>query len=239
MKNDQLSQHISSQFDSELDTIRARFLAMGGEVEEQLRSALTVLQNRDLNLAEEVIQRDKAINAAEGLIDRLCITLLARRQPTATDLRFVIAVLKAIPHLERIGDEAVKIARVAISMDAKPNMQQELAGFGLLGERVTAQIRTAMDSIARFDAPAAVALGEADREVDAEYEKIIRSAIDAFSAEPANSSRILDTIWIARALERIGDHAKNIGEYVVYIVHGDDVRHASLDDMQRTIAENN
>lgn len=236
MKKVQLDHHISSKFDSELEDIRSRLLAMGGEVKEQLADSLEALVKGDVELARRVIHRDDEINAAEGTIDRLCTTLLARRQPTAGDLRFVIAVLKSITHLERIGDEAEKIARVSVSLADVDRPKNNYRDLIHLGDRVSELIHEAMDSMARFDTELAVKISRADRDVDQEYDSILRNAITYMMEDSHNVRRILDTIWIARALERIGDHAKNIGEYVIYIVHGDDVRHASIDEMQRTIA---
>lgn len=232
-----ISHHISQQFNEELEAIRHKVLAMGGLVEEQINNAIAALVSGDVAQAEGVISRDYQVNAYEVAIDEESTQVLARRQPAAGDLRLIVAVIKTITDLERMGDQAEKVARMAIhlaDMERPKNQYSELAH---LSEQVSKMLHGALDAFARMDAEAAANVAQEDLRVDAEYDAIMRQMITFMMEDPRNVKRTLDTMWSARALERIGDHARNMCEYVVYLVKGKDVRHISLEEMSKEARE--
>lgn len=219
-----ISSHISQQFDAELQTIRTHLSEMGGEVQRQLSDALQAMSQSDLELAHAVVDGDVKVNTMELTIDEECTRILARRQPAASDLRLVIAITKAITDLERIGDEASKVARQVIEHNAR------LAGRGLgelrhIGNLVNSMLGDALDAFSRLDAQAAHQVIARDEEVDREYNTAIRELITYMMEDPSLISRTLSVIWALRALERIGDHSRNLAQYVVYLVSGEDIRH--------------
>ncbi|MGN0920773.1 MAG: phosphate signaling complex protein PhoU [Cellvibrio sp.] len=219
-----ISSHISQQFDAELQTIRTHLSEMGGEVQRQLSDALQAMSQSDLELAHAVVDGDAKVNTMELTIDEECTRILARRQPAASDLRLVIAITKAITDLERIGDEASKVARQVIEHNAR------LAGRGLgelrhIGNLVNSMLGDALDAFSRLDAQAAHQVIARDEEVDREYNTAIRELITYMMEDPSLISRTLSVIWALRALERIGDHSRNLAQYVVYLVSGEDIRH--------------
>lgn len=224
MELTQKSLHISQQFDAELQTIRTHLAEMGGEAQRQLSDALDAMLNGDLELARRVVAADARVNSMEMSIDEECARILARRQPAASDLRLVIAVTKAITDLERIGDEASKVAAQVIEQNAR------LAGRGLgelrhIGNLVNSMLSDALDAFARLDDTSALSVIARDQEVDREYNTAIRELITYMMEDPSLISRTLSVIWALRALERIGDHARNLAQYVVYLVSGQDIRH--------------
>ncbi len=233
MEKTSLSHHISRQFNEELEDIRNKVLAMGGLVEEQIENAITALVNGDTELAETVISRDYQVNALEVAIDEESIQILARRQPAAGDLRLIVAVIKTITDLERIGDQAERIGRMAIHLAEMERPKNQYSELEHLGVQVRKMLHNALDAFARMDTEAAVAVAQEDIKVDAEYDAIMRQMITFMMEDPRNVKRTLDIMWSARALERMGDHACNISEYIIYLVKGKDVRHTSLAHMEK------
>ena len=235
MDKKRLSHHISRQFNEELEDLRTKVLAMGGFVEHQIENAIKALAENDVETAEQVITQDYQVNALEVAIDEECLKVLARRQPAASDLRLVVAVIKTITDLERIGDQAERVGRMAIHLSEVERPKSQYSELKHLGDQVREMLRGALDAFARMDAEAAVDVARQDLKVDREYEGIMRQMITHMMEDPRNVKRTLDVIWSARALERIGDHARNICEYVIYFVKGKDVRHTSLEQLEDEI----
>ena len=227
--------HISRQYNAELEEIRSRVLQMGGLVEQQIEQALKALVQADTNLGEAVIMDDTKVNELDVTIDEECQHIIARRQPAASDLRLVMAVIKTITDLERIGDEAEKIARMAVRLANEERPKNNYAEIQTLGNHVRTMVHETLDAFARMDAQAAFEIARQDRQVDQKYESIIRQMITFMMEDPRTITRALDVIWAARALERIGDHARNICEYIIYLVKGKDVRHTSLEQIEKEI----
>lgn len=224
-------QHISQQFDAELERLRSRVFAMGGLVEQQVRDAVRALTEGDVSLADKVITNDYKVNLMEVELDEECTHILARRQPTAGDLRLVVTVIKAITDLERMGDQAEKVARMGKALAELERPRNGYMEIQSLGNHVQGMIRDTLDAFARMDATAAITVAKEDLKVDLEYEGIMRQSITFMMEDPRAIKRVLDVMWAARALERIGDHSRNICEYVIYLVKGKDVRHISLEQM--------
>ena len=224
-----MNRHISEQYDAELDKVRLRLLAMGGLVEKQLQRAVRAFANHDSGLAGEVRAADDEINRLEVELDDDCISIIALRQPAATDLRHLVCIMKAGTDLERVGDEADRIAKAAIAAAPLPQPRNQHAEILRLSELVDAMLGRALDAFARLDVDAAYDVIAADAAVDDEYDSVIGSAGEAMDGDP---DLWLNTMWAARALERIGDHAKNLCEHVVYMVKGKDVRHAGSMDAE-------
>ncbi len=230
-----LGHHISQQFNAELEDIRSRVLSMGGLVEQQLSDALGAVLDENTELAERVIASDLKVNAMEVAIDEDCTRVVARRQPAASDLRLILAVIKTITDLERIGDQAEKVARIALRLTGSRENRTHYSDLVHLGDHVRQLLHDALDAFARMDPEAAVMVAREDMNVDKEYEALMRQLITYMMEDPRTITRSLDVIWAARALERIGDHARNICEYVVFLVKGKDVRHVSLDQMEEEV----
>lgn len=231
VSQDTNTQHISAQFDHELEEIKARMLEMGGLVEQQVSSAVHSLVEKDPEQAERVVSRDHDVNMLEVEIDDDCSRILARRQPTASDLRLVLAIGKAISDLERIGDEAVKIARQSITLceeGASPSGYVELRH---IGNHVAGMVHDALDAFARLDVDMAIQVAKEDDQVDREYGSAMRSLMTYMVEDPRLIGSVLKEMWALRALERVGDHACNIAEYVIYLVKGLDVRHLEIGDL--------
>lgn len=237
MDNINQPHHISQQFDVELENLRNRVFAMGGLVEEQVKKAVTALSEGNLDLAEEVKKGDLQVNSMEVEIDEECTHIIALRQPTASDLRLVMAVIKTITDLERIGDQAEKVARMGIDLAGMERPRNGYIEIESLGNHVQAMISGALDAFVRMDAEAAVKTAKMDLKVDHEYEAIMRQNITFMMEDPRAIKRVLGATWAARALERIGDHAKNICEYVIYLVKGKDVRHTTLEQLEKEVTE--
>lgn len=227
--------HTSSQFNTELEDVRQRVLSMGGLVEQQIVDATRALMDGDGSLAEEVTHNDLKVNQFEVMIDEECSGILARRQPTAIDLRLVYAIIKTITDLERIGDEAAKIARMAMDLASQDRVGPPMHEVGHLSRHVSQMVRDVLDAFARMDADAALSVAHEDVVVDREYEALMRQCITFMMEDPRTIRRVMDIIWSVRALERIGDHARNISEYVIYFVKGKDVRHIGLEAMEREV----
>ncbi len=232
-----LSHHTSRRFNEDLERVRSKVLSMGGIVEEQLSRSLTALADGDSELGRMVASEDFKVNGMEVVIDEECSRILATRAPAAGDLRMIVATIKTITDLERIGDECEKIGQIAARLALVERPADRYREVRHLGRTVQGLVRDTLDAFARLDADAALRTARRDREVDEEYEAIHRQCITFMMEDPRTIRRALDVMWVVRALERIGDHAKNICEYVIYMVHGKDVRHTSLDHVERELAE--
>lgn len=232
-----LTHHISQKFNEELEDVRNRVLAMGGLVEQQIVDALRALTEGDSELGRAIEQHDYKVNQLEVAIDEECSRILARRQPAASDLRLILAIIKTITDLERIGDEAEKIGRFAARLAEQERPNTNYREIEHLGNHVRTMLHDALDAFARLDAEAAVRVAKEDERVDGEYDALSRQSITFMMEDPRTIRRVLDVMWSARALERIGDHAKNICEYVIYLVRGKDVRHSGFEAMEREVLE--
>ena len=226
--------HTLKQFDTELEEIRSKVLQMGGLVEEQIISALEALTSGNLTLAAQVMENDHRVNALEVAIDEECSTVIARRQPAAKDLRMVMAVVKTITDLERIGDEAAKIARMtqAIYQSDRPTVPR-VSEIQHVADIALGMLRNALDAFARLDLTVAAKVVRQDEQVDKAFVSILRQLITFMMEDPRTISHAIEILFIAKAIERIGDHAKNMSEYVVYLVKGKDVRHTSVENFER------
>jgi phosphate transport system protein len=224
-----LGKHISQQFDTELEDVRNRVLTMGGLVEQQLSDALQALVDGDVELGEQVVARDYQVNEMEVLIDEECTQIIARRQPAASDLRLIMAVIKTITDLERIGDEAERFARMMLRHSGEEKSSSLTSSIESMGEQVKQMLHGALDAFARMDTEAATKVWHKDSKIDTQYESIIRQLITYMMEDPRSIPWSLDVMWSARALERIGDRSRNICEYVIYLVKGRDVRHISAE----------
>lgn len=218
--------HISTQFDTELEEIRTLMLRMGGLVEEQLRDALAGFETRDAALLEIVEAKEDEVNVLELDLDDRCTHVVARRQPAAGDLRMLMAVFKTIADLERIGDEAVKIARAALRVQSRGASAPEgFSGLRAAGQIASGMLKGSLDAFARIDPEAAEQIVLQDKQMDDEFRRLLRELVTFMLEDPRSISTGLDIIWIGKALERVGDHAKNIAQHVIYIAKGIDVRH--------------
>ncbi|MBM7072495.1 phosphate transport system regulatory protein PhoU [Shewanella sp. OPT22] len=234
MENISLNKHISGQFNAELEDIRNRVLAMGGLVERQLEQSLDALSALDAELAKKIIEGDHKVNGMEVSIDEECTRIIAKRQPAASDLRLIIAISKTIADLERIGDACVRIAKAALDKRNK-NEKPLLVSIESMGRHATRTLHATLDALARMDADAAFELHKEDAKLDKEYEGIIRQLMTYMMEDPRSIPGVLDVLWAARAVERVGDRCKNICEYVIYYVKGKDVRHTSYEDMEKDL----
>ena len=215
--------------------MRTKVLQMGGFVEQQLEQAVKALVEGDSRLGEEVALGDHKVNQMEVGIDEECGKILATRQPTASDLRVIVAIIKTITDLERIGDEVEKVAVIASRLAAVEPPTDRYREVRHLSRLVTEMVHDALHAFARLDAAEALAVARRDRVVDEEYEAIQRQNITYMMEDPRSIRRALEVMWVVRALERVGDHAKNICEYIVYMVHGKDIRHLSLEDAELSL----
>ena len=228
------NEHIYKLYDAELEAVRAKVLQMGGLVEQQIVNALEALVSVNPKLAEEVMEVDHRVNALEVQVDEDCSHIIARRQPAAGDLRMIMMVVKTITDLERIGDEATKIARVAQKIYEsdrmyKPRFNEITSMVALVRE----MLRTSLDAFARLDVTKTVEVARQDEQVDEQFRAAMRQLITFMLEDPRTISMSLEVLFVAKAIERIGDHAKNIAEYVVYMVKGKDVRHTTVAEMER------
>lgn len=228
--------HLSSQFDSELNAVSGRVMEMGGLAESQIRLAIYALSHFSQEAAIEVIEKEARVNAMELEIDRDLSSIIGRRQPTARDLRLLIAISKTTANLERVGDEAEKIARMVRSIIASgaarslPSSELRIAS-----DLASGLLRKALDAFARLDVTAAVSILKEDDEIDKEFDGFVRKLITYMMEDPRTISPSLDLLFLAKAIERIGDHAKNIAEFIIYIVKGEDVRHTSIEQIESAV----
>jgi phosphate transport system protein len=230
----EFTSHFSSQFNQELENLRSRVLAMGTVVEQQLADAVVALQSGNTTMARAVIGGDLHVNALEVYLDEECGRILARRQPAAGDLRLVFTVIKAVTDIERIGDSAKSVARMAIRLtESQPT--PPVPDLSRLGELVRDMVRTAVGAFSGMDVDRALGVARSDIEADDEYQSIMRRLSTRMTEDPRSIPWALHLVWAARALERAGDHAKNIAEYLIYMVQGKDVRHVSIEDRERQV----
>lgn len=232
-----LEKHTSRQFDHDLEDVREQVLSMGGLVEQQIVEAVRALLEGDSELGEQVMHKDTRVNRMQVDIDEECTRILAIRAPQAGDLRLILAIAKTITDLERIGDEAEKIARMATQLATYDRPDGVFRHIDTLSRYVRQMLRDVLDAFARLDSQAALQVARADDDVDRTYEGIVREGITFMMEDPRTIRRVFDTMWAVKALERIGDHATNIGEYVVYFVEGKDVRHLGLEAIEEELAD--
>lgn len=235
METERFSQHISQIFNTELENLRHEVLNMGGMVENQLHTAVEAIVAGDSELGLNVAGNDHLINQREVAIDEECSRILAIRGPAAADLRLIVAVIKTITDLERIGDEAQKIGYLASKLASDQQPADHYFELSKLGEHVEAMLHDALDAFSRLDVKDALQVVEEDKFVDQEYDMIQRQCITMMMEDSRTIRRFMDISWVARALERIGDHAKNISEYVIYMVHGRDIRHLELETVRQEV----
>lgn len=233
------NQHTSHQYNAELEAARNKLMTMAGLVEAQVTNAIKALLERDSALGEKVAFSDYEINTLEVAIDEQCAEIIARRQPAASDLRLLITIIKVITDLERIGDEAEKVGRYAVEMSESATSGELHGSLRHLGEHVKAMLRDTLDALARMDIKQAMQVVDNDHQVDAEFDSISRQLFTRMLEDPRNIKDSLNVTWCARSLERIGDHCKNICEYVIYLVKGKDVRHTNLEKVRSEILGNN
>jgi len=221
-------EHSSKQYDQDLEDIRSKVLLMGGLVESQFTDAVACFRNGNVEQAEQIIKADENVNRLEVTLDDTCSHLIVRRQPTANDLRTVMATLKVITDLERIGDEASKIARAAKNIQERGvTTINHFETVRVIAASTGDMLHDALDAFARLDEEQALKIISQDDFIDHEFRSIMRNVITFMMEDPRTISAALDTLWVAKAIERIGDHCKNIAEYVIYIVEGKDIRHTS------------
>ena len=232
MDNLNLGRHISGQFNEDLERVINHVMQMGGLVEKQLSDALLAVHDADEELARKVHKNDYQVNSLEVSIDDECTRIIAKRQPTAGDLRLIMAIVKTIADLERIGDEVKKIAQVAL--ESLSGQQKDLLiNLDNLGRRVLEFLQATLDAFTRMDVEAAIATHQSDMKIDREYEALMRQLMTYMMEEPRTIPQVMSVIWSARALERIGDRCQNICEYIIYFVKGKVVRHTTADDIKK------
>ena len=230
--------HLSTQFDSELSGISSRVLEMGGLVEAQVSQALYALTQFSGEIASQVLQQEERVNQMEVAIDGDLSAIIARRQPTARDLRLLIAVSKSIANLERVGDEAARIARTVqrlINTGVSSRLRLPVADLGFEADLAIAQLRKALDAFARLDTARALEVLKQDDQIDQEFDGLLRKLITYMMEDPRTISSSIDLVFVAKAIERVGDHAKNIAEAIIYVVKGTDVRHISLEHVENAV----
>ncbi len=233
-----VDKHLSTQFDAELSGISTRVLEMGGLVEAQVAQAVQALGDFSSESADEVLAREGRVNAMEVEIDRDLSTIIARRQPTARDLRLLIAISKSIANLERVGDEAARIARTVqrlVSSGVSSRMRVPMSDLAFEADLATSQLRKALDSFARLDVERALDVLKHDDEIDKEFDGLLRKLITYMMEDPRTISSSIDLVFVAKAIERVGDHAKNLAEVVIYVVKGQDVRHNSPEAVETMV----
>ena len=237
MEGEGYTDHISRQFNQELEDVRTKTLEMGGMVERQVRDAVDSVLNLDSQKADAVKAQDKVINDFQSAVDGECERILARRQPTASDLRLVLAITKIVADLERMGDEAYKVAAQVNGLRDEEAEQRGFAQIRQIGAHVSQMIRDALDAFARMDTDLAISVAYEDTKVDSEYALAIKDMISVIRDDTSNVKRMLKVIWALRSIERMGDHAKNIAEHVVYLVKGMDVRHVDAHEMESRLKD--
>lgn len=237
LENDNYSTHISQQFNEELEKIRTHMLTMGGIVERQVSDAVEALLNGDVELAEQSRRIDQQTNEMELMIDEQCTTTIARRQPAASDLRLIVSISRAVSDLERIGDEATRICKMAIELADNGANQRGFQEVRHIGNLVRDMVKDVLTAFARNDLEMAYRVAKQDRSVDQEYRTAMRSLVTYMMEDARAISNVLNVIWALRSLERIGDHARNLSEHLIYQVSGTDVRHQSLKQIKETVRE--
>ena len=235
MSTEGLSHHISSRYNEDLERLRSSVLEMGGLVERQLTQAIGGITEPDARVMMSVAKEELRVNQLERSIDEDCSRILATRGPTASDLRLIITILKTITDLERIGDEGEKVAAIAARLAVRERPNNRYRELRNLGELVINMVHDTLDAFARFDTNLALAVLRRDRTVDEEYEAIHRQTITFMMEDPRSIRRALDVMWVVRSMERIGDHAKNICEYLIYLVLGKDVRHTKIEEIEKEL----
>ncbi|NNE06117.1 MAG: phosphate signaling complex protein PhoU [Xanthomonadales bacterium] len=232
-----LNQHISQQYNEELEDVRASVLKMGGVVEEQLANAVRALIHCDAVLGRTVVKNDASVNSLEIEIDEECTRIMARRQPAASDLRLIVAVIKTINDLERIGDEVKRVGKM-VSEEMDGALDEEIRHeLEHMGELVLKMLGQVLDAFARTDVQTSLDVVKADRKVDVKYKSIIRQLMTFMASDATSIPTIMKVLWAARAMERMGDRCQNIAEYVIYLVLGKDVRHGGIDDLMAELAK--
>ena len=233
--NPVLTQHISSQFNEELQDVNTKFMRMGGLIEQQVANAIHALLEMDATMSVDVQFKDNAVNQLEREIDEALTLILARRHPAAIDLRMVIAMSKANTDLERIGDEAAKIARIAQSLSEEGGSPRGYMETRHIGNQVRIMIHDALDAFARLDAEQALRVLHADADIDREYQSATRTLMTYMMEDPRQITRVINVLWVLRSLERVGDHARNISEQVIYMVKGFDARHTRIEEIEQKV----
>jgi phosphate transport system protein len=228
------SEHLSKQYDQDLEGLRSRVLQMGGLVEAQIVAAIDAFAGGNQGLVDRVLADEARVDEFEVSIDNDCGQVIVRRQPAASDLRLIMAISKAVTDLERIGDEAEKIARLSSQIHGRGRVPlEQFAGVRHAAAAAVAMLRQALDAFARLDAVEAAKVIREDRVIDNEFRSILRQLITFMMEDPRTISTALEILWVAKAVERIGDHAKNVAEDVIYIVRGTDVRHTAIEQIER------
>ncbi|MBD1227800.1 phosphate signaling complex protein PhoU [Xenorhabdus griffiniae] len=236
MDNLNLSKHISGQFTAELEHIRTELMTMGGLVEEQLSKAILAMHNQDEVLARQVIEDDQKVNMMEVAIDEACVRIIAKRQPTASDLRLIMVISKTIAELERIGDVANKICKTALERFSH-QQQSLLVSLESLGRHTIQMLHDVLDAFARMDLQEAIRIYREDKKVDQEYESIIRQLITYMMEDPRTIPNVMTALFCARSIERIGDRCQNICEFIFYYVKGQDFRHIGGDNLEKLLTQ--
>jgi phosphate transport system protein len=233
-----VTEHISKQFEADLDTTRTRVLQMGGLVEAQILAAIQAFSTGDQALIAQVIENDARVNGYEVAIDGAINHIVVKRQPAASDLRLIMAISKIVTDLERIGDEAEKVARMSKRIHEQgAHPAQRFPAIRHASQIAVKMLRQSLDSFARLDVGSAAEVLKEDTAIDDEFRSVLRQLITYMMEDPRTISASLETVWVAKAIERIGDHAKNIAEQVIYIVKGTDVRHTSFEDVERQLSK--
>ncbi len=228
--------HLSSQFDAELNAASSRLMEMGGLVEVQIRQAIYALSHLSAEVAREVVKDENRVNALEIDIDRDISSIIARRQPAAGDLRLLMAISRATANLERAGDEAEKMARMVLSIIDKGSTRLlPSADLRLVSELASGLLRKSLDAFARLDTAAALSILKEDGVIDREFAGYVRQLVTYMMEDPRTISSCLDLLFVAKSIERIGDHAKNIAECTIYVAKGTDIRHATLDEAETAV----
>lgn len=235
MENLNLNRHISGQFNSELESVRNQVMQMGGLIEQQFTDVLTAMADNNIELARQVIVKDKEVNEFESLVDQACSRIIAKRQPAASDLRLLLSIMKSITELERVGDSVAGIARMVI--DNHGQDIPSLIGLENMGQIVLKMLHNALDAFTRLDLKAAITVHNEDKKVNRQYESIVRELMTFMMEDSRSIPFILKVLAAARSIERIGDRCQNLCEQVVYMVKGVDVRHATKEEINAFLAE--
>lgn len=230
-----LDKHISQRFDADLEALKSQVLEMGGVVEQQIIDSVKALETADSKIADRVIMVEDDVDLREVALDEQCTMVLACRQPAASDLRLVLTVTKMIRDLERMGDEAQKIAKMAIALSESGAAPGGYDAVRHMGSLVQKMVNSVLDAFARFDVTKALEVAKADKQVDREYKSAMREIVTYMMEDPRSISRVMNILWALRSLERIGDHACNIAEHIIYLVRGLDVRHSSVSEMEQKL----